>query len=91
MVDVTNNNGITPQNGVMLKLTDNPIIRLAGHILVGAAVSVGSFLGGAFIQGVAIAIQYAPLSTIGGTNVGLGVITAGMTFAGYVGYQILQS
>ena len=72
-----------------MNLNSNPIIQLAGHILLGGAASIGGFLGGSFIQGIAQAIGFTALNiTYGGVPI-LGSVVGGLTFAGYVGYQLL--
>jgi hypothetical protein len=69
-------------------LTENPVVQLAGHILLGSAVSLGGFLGGTFISAAAQTIGYTPL-VIAGSPATLGIIVGSITFAGYVGYQLL--
>lgn len=78
------------QQKAIASLTENPIVQLAGHILMGGALSVGGYLGGDFIGMTAQALKYVPLADIGGLGAaGLGYVVAGVAFAGYVGYQLL--
>ena len=72
---------ITPEKN----LETNPLINLSGHILFGGAISIGSYIAGQFVQGVATAIGYIPLSTLP-----LGVVLGGISFAGYCGYVVLN-
>ena len=79
---------------VQEKVSKNPLVRLAGHVLLGAGFSTAAYLGGAFVQGVASAIGYLPLANIAlgivpATTSGLGIVVAGFTFAGYLGYELL--
>lgn len=73
------------KTNVVQNLNENPLIELAGHVLFGSGVSIGAYLGGEFVQGIATAINYSALA-----GVHLPVVTAGLAFAGYVGYVILN-
>ena len=66
------------------KLNKNPLVSLAGHILFGGGAAVGAFIAGRFIAGVSNAIGFTSLGSLP-----LGVVLGGITFAGYVGYELL--